>query len=59
MDSEVAFNMFKNMIIAQNKELLKRLAKDLKRNEQAMIDRYVKPEFYLPIIQTNGHKSRP
>lgn len=58
MDSEVVFMMFKNMIIKQNKELLKRIAKDHGKSENALLDRYIKPDYYLPIIQSYGSKKQ-
>lgn len=51
MDSEVGFALFKNIIIEQNKRLLEQIAKDHGRDIGKLMDKYIKPEFYLPIIQ--------
>jgi hypothetical protein len=60
MDSDVIFSVFKNIIIEQNKMLLKEIAKDSGKNEKNLLDRYLRPEFYLPIITNtkNGSKER-
>jgi hypothetical protein len=58
MDSDVIFSVFKNIIIEQNKKLLKELAMDIGKSEKYMLDRYVRPEFYLPIITKHGCKDR-
>lgn len=50
MDSKMTFNVFKNMIIEQNKVLLKEVSKVTGINESKLIDNYIKPEYYLPVI---------
>lgn len=57
MDSDLVFDIFKNIIIKQNKALISRIAKDFKKNEQELLSMYLKPEYYLPIIQKHGNKS--
>jgi hypothetical protein len=54
MDSEVMFTIFKNIIIEQNKRLIRQIAKDTGRNESNLMAKYIQPEFYLPIISKHG-----
>lgn len=51
MDHKVSFDIFKNIIIAQNKVFLKHLAKETGMNEQDLLEKYIKPEYYLPVIK--------
>jgi hypothetical protein len=51
MDKKVVFNLFKNIIIEQNKEFLKNIAKNLNINEEELLQTYLKPEYYLPVIE--------
>lgn len=46
----MTFNVFKNIIIEQNKMLLKQVAKLTGLQEQYLLEKYIKPEYYLPII---------
>ncbi len=51
------FTMFTNIIKAQNTVLLKQLAKDFNRSEDVLLNKYLKPELYLPVIvKTLHHK---
>lgn len=50
-DRELGFEMIKNILIEQNKHLLKQIAKDFERSENNLLKRYLKPEYYLPIVQ--------
>jgi len=49
--SDIGFDMIKNIIIAQNKQLIKQIATDYMRNETRLLERYLKPEYYLPIVK--------
>lgn len=51
MDSEVGFNIITNMIKTQNKKLLEQLAKDYDLDVHILKESYLKPEYYLPIVQ--------
>lgn len=51
MDQEIGFQMFKYITIKQNRELLKQIAKDFNMNESRLLERYLKQEYYLPVIQ--------
>lgn len=54
MDPEMSFTMYKNIIIAQNKELLRQISIQYKNNVPSydfLVDKYIRPEYYLPIIQ--------
>lgn len=44
------FQMFKNVLIEQNKAFIKDLAKTFYKNEEEMMKKYLKPEYYLPMI---------
>lgn len=50
MDSKITFDMFKNIIIEQNKILLKEIATVLGKDEETLLNTYIKPDYYLPII---------
>lgn len=50
MDQEVIFELFKNVIMKQNEKLLECIARDFKKHEHALRERYLKPDYYLPII---------
>lgn len=43
--------MFKYITIAQNRALIKQIAKDFGMSESRLMERYLKQEYYLPIIQ--------
>lgn len=51
--SEATFNMISSMIKEQNKELLKQVAKVTNIPYQDLIDKYLKPDYYLPIVMTH------
>ncbi len=50
-DREVGFEILKNVIVEQNKALIKQIAKDYLRTESRLLHRYLKPEYYLPILE--------
>ena len=57
MDNKVAFGVIKNVIIEQNKELLKVIAKQYQLDYEVLLEKYITPTYYLPIIQvTDGNK---
>lgn len=56
MDSEIGFNTFKYMTIKQNRELLAQIAKDFNLSESKLLEKYLKPEYYLPVIIHNGRR---
>ncbi len=60
--NKATFEMFKNIIIEQNKELLRQVAKITGKDEQILMEKYIKPDFYLPIIlksnSNNGEKTK-
>ena len=51
MDHKMSFQVFKNIIIAQNKEFLKQISKETGLDEEYLIEKYIKPDYYLPIIK--------
>lgn len=46
----VMFTILKNIIIAQNKMLMSRIAKEYDMDEKHLCDTYIKPEYYLPVV---------
>lgn len=48
--NKVTFDLFKNIIIQQNKELLHQVAKLTGKDEKKLVEKYIHPDFYLPII---------
>ena len=44
------FNIFKNIIIAQNKELLKAIAEKHDVDYEYLLEKYLKPAYYLPVV---------
>jgi hypothetical protein len=51
MDEKVAFQVIKNVIIKQNEVFLRDLAVRFNRDPDDFCKKYIKPEYYLPIIQ--------
>lgn len=49
------FDFFKNIILAQNKVLLTSVAREFHRNESVLLDKYLKPEYYLPVVVKTVH----
>jgi hypothetical protein len=58
MDQEIGFQMFKYATIAQNRALLKQIAKDFGLNESRLMERYLKQEYYLPVVQITSKNDR-
>ena len=56
MDNKIVFDFFKNIIIEQNKEFLVKVAKKIKVPEQELLETYLKPEYYLPVIEKCNKK---
>jgi hypothetical protein len=50
MDREMTFSIFKNIIIEQNKLLLRRVSEITGLKEEYLQEKYLKPDYYLPII---------
>lgn len=50
MDQEMMFNMFRNIIMRQNEKLLEAIARDYRKHEHVLREKYLKPDYYLPII---------
>lgn len=44
------FQIFKNILIEQNKEFIKDLAKQFHKKEDELLKKYLKPDYYLPMI---------
>lgn len=52
MDKTATFQMFKNIIIEQNKILIKKIALETGIDEEELLKKYLQPAYYLPIITT-------
>ncbi len=50
MDEKIIFQLFKQIIIKQNQEFIEDLAKTFKRDSEELKEKYIKPEYYLPIL---------
>jgi iron uptake system EfeUOB component EfeO/EfeM len=50
MDKKMTFDVFKNIIIEENKKLIKQIAITFNKDEQYLLDKYITPTYYLPII---------
>lgn len=44
------FDIFKAVIIEQNKMMLKDVAKQFDLDYETLVEKYIKPEYYLPVI---------
>ena len=47
---DMMFGVLKNIIIEENKALFKTLAKEHKLNYVDLEKKYLKPEYYLPLV---------
>lgn len=47
---KVMFDIIKNVIIQENKLLLQKIASKYKMDIDYLMDVYIKPEYYLPIV---------
>ncbi len=50
MDEKIIFQLFKQIIIKQNQEFIEDLAKTFKRDSEELKEKYIKAEYYLPIL---------
>lgn len=57
MDNKVAFGVIKNVIIQQNKELLKVIAVKFNLDYQDLESKYITPQYYLPLVQKTNDKN--
>ena len=59
MDNKMIFDIFKTVIIEQNKLLLKEIATKFDMDYNTLVEKYIKPEYYLPVIlNTNPSNSK-
>lgn len=52
------FDLFKSVIIEQNKMMLMDIAKKFDLDYEALVEKYIKPEYYLPVI-INSTNNKP
>lgn len=50
MGGEVMFDIIKNIIIEQNKILLKHVADKTNLDYETLCKKYIQPAYYLPIV---------
>lgn len=50
MDNKMIFDIFKNIIIEQNKLLLKTIAEKHNLDYDYLLEKYIAPQYYLPVI---------
>jgi predicted transcriptional regulator len=50
MAGEIMFNILKNIIIEQNKILLKQVAEKSNLDYNELCEKYLQPAYYLPLI---------
>lgn len=60
MDSKVIyekliFDMFKTIIIEQNKILLREVSVKFDLDYDELLKKYIKPEYYLPVIEKSSN----
>ncbi len=58
MDNKVAFAVIKNIIIEQNKELLKLIAKKYNLDYDMLVEKYITPTYYLPVVQKTDKQNK-
>lgn len=51
MDNKMIFDMFKNVIIEQNKVLLLQIAEKFGLDYEELLQKYLTPDNYLPMLQ--------
>jgi hypothetical protein len=56
MDSNPIFSILTNIIIRQNRQLLIELAKKYELDEEYMLQKYLQPAYYLPVIVSTRPK---
>lgn len=48
---KLIFDVFKTIIIEQNKLLLKEISRKFDLDYEDLLKKYLKPEYYLPVIE--------
>lgn len=48
---KLIFDIFKTIIIEQNKLLLKEISVKFELDYEELLQKYIKPEYYLPVIE--------
>ena len=56
MDNKMIFDIFTNVIIEQNKILLKQVSDKFGIDYDILLEKYLTPENYLPILQDTKPK---
>jgi hypothetical protein len=58
MDNKVAFGVIKNVIIEQNKELLKLISEKHNLDYDMLVQKYITPEYYLPVVRKTNKQNK-
>ena len=58
MDCQIAFSVIKNVIMEQNKVLLKKLADEFQLDYDELTAKYLKPDYYLPVVSQETTKGK-
>ena len=58
MDRQVTFNVFKTLIIEQNIVFLKKISQETGLSEDLLRQKYLKPDYYLPIVEKTVPKKK-
>ena len=58
MDNKIAFGVIKNVIVEQNKQLLKIIAEKYKLDYDELVNKYITPQYYLPVVKITDKQGR-
>lgn len=58
MDNKMIFDIFKNIIIEQNKILLKQIAEKHNLEYEYLLEKYIVPQYYLPVILSTNDNGK-
>jgi hypothetical protein len=53
---KLIFDIFKTIIIEQNKLLLKEVSSKFELDYEELLKKYIRPEYYLPVIEKSNNK---
>jgi hypothetical protein len=59
MDKNPIFTILTNIIMKQNSLLLKEIAKQHNIDEDYLMQKYLQPSYYLPVISSSKPSSKP
>jgi len=59
MESNPIFRILTNIIIKQNRKLLEEVAKKYNLDEEYLVQKYLQPAYYLPVIVSTKPPQKP